>query len=73
MKLLKQICGFLCLLLSVGVAYFSIMELALPKLLSGKQEDAIFGGIVLFVLTPIVVIGLALFGYYAVRGEYEEN
>jgi hypothetical protein len=45
----------------------------LPKFETGKQEDFVFGIIVLFVLTPLIVIGLGIFGFYALKGEYSED
>jgi len=32
-----------------------------------------FGIIILFVLTPIVSGGMAIFGYYALTGEYSDD
>ena len=61
------------LALSVAAAYFCIFEFGLPKFASGKQEDLVFGIIILFVLTPLIVIGLGTFGYYALMGEYDET
>nr|WP_317197139.1 hypothetical protein [Empedobacter stercoris] len=49
------------------------MEFGIPKLTSGSQDDLVFGIIILFVLTPIIVFGMALFGYYALIGEYSEE
>lgn len=59
--------------LAIAAAYFCIFQFGLPKLASGKQEDLVFGIIILFVLTPLIVIGLGTFGYYALIGEYDES
>lgn len=62
--------GIFWMIAALCSAYFGIVELGLPKLASGKQEDLIFGVIVLFLITPLSSIGLFLFGKYAWRGEY---
>lgn len=67
---IKKILGLFWLLLALAAAYFCIFVFGIPKLGSGKQEDLVFGIIILFILTPIIVGGLAVFGYYALTGEY---
>ena len=52
--------------------YFGILELGLPKIYSGKQDDLIFGIIMMAIITPIVSGGLFLFGKYAWQGEYDD-
>jgi hypothetical protein len=73
MNYIKKIIGILCILFAVVAAYFCIFEFGLPKFLSDKQDDLVFGIIILFVLTPLIVFGLGTFGYYAVIGEYNED
>ena len=73
MNQLKRALGMVWLALAVAAAYFCIFEFGLPKFASGKQEDLVFGIIILFVLTPLIVIGLGTFGYYALMGEYDET
>ncbi len=73
MNVIKKILGLLCIILALAAAYFCIMIFGLPKLISGKQDDLVFGIIILFVLTPLIVLGLGTFGYYAVLGEYNED
>jgi len=68
---IKRILGIVWLLLAIASAYFCIFVFGLPKLSSGKQEDLVFGIIILFILTPLIVLGLGTFGLYAVRGEYD--
>ena len=43
------------------------------KITSGKQEDLVFGSIIVFILMPIVVGGLATFGLYSLKGEYSAD
>ncbi len=73
MNQLKRALGMIWIALSIAAAYFCIFEFGLPKFASGKQEDLVFGIIILFVLTPLIVIGLGTFGYYALMGEYDET
>lgn len=73
MNLLKRSLGIIWIALAFAAAYFCIFQFGLPKLVSGKQEDLVFGIIILFVLTPLVVIGLGTFGYYALMGEYDKT
>ena len=71
MKLLKRMLGIVWIWLAAAAAYFCIVEFGLPKFDTGRQDDLVFGIIILFVLTPLIVIGLGIFGYYALKGEYD--
>ncbi|KOS05559.1 hypothetical protein AM493_05555 [Flavobacterium akiainvivens] len=72
MKALKRILGLVWLALAAAAAYFCIIEFGLPKFSTGKQDDLVFGIIILFVLTPLIVLGLGTFGLYALKGEYDD-
>lgn len=72
MKALKRFLGLLWMALAAAAAYFCIFIFGLPKFGTGKQEDLVFGIIILFILTPLIVLGLGTFGYYAVKGEYDD-
>jgi len=69
---LKRGLGIAWMLLGLAAAYFGILELGLPKIYSGKQDDLIFGIIMMAIITPIVSGGLFLFGKYAWQGEYDD-
>jgi uncharacterized membrane protein len=71
MKTIKRILGLLWIALAIAAAYFCIFIFGLPKFGTGKQEDLVFGIIILFILTPLIVLGLGTFGWYAVKGEYD--
>ncbi len=71
MNVLRKIFGLVWLALGAAVAYYGLTVLGWPKLISGKQDDLVFGIIIVFILLPIVVGGLATFGWYALQGEYE--
>lgn len=73
MENIKKILGILWIALALLTAYFCIAQFGLPKIVSGKQEDIVFGIIILFILTPIISIGLGVFGYFALTGEYHED
>lgn len=70
MNQLKRALGIIWIGLAVAAAYFCIFQFGLPKFNSGKQEDFVFGIIILFILTPLIVIGMTIFGYYSLIGEY---
>ncbi|WP_312790920.1 DUF6814 family protein [Sphingobacterium sp.] len=73
MNNIKKLLGILWIVLAVFTAYFCIFELALPKIATGHQEDLVFGIIILCILTPIISLGLGLFGYYSLLGEYDNR
>lgn len=70
---LKKILGILWILIALVVGYFGITVFGIPKISSGKQEDLVFGIIILFVLMPIISGGMAIFGYYSLTGEYSDD
>lgn len=70
MNAIRRFLGIVWLGLGAIVAYYGITILGLPKLASGKQDDLVFGIIILFILLPIVCGGLFTFGYYSLLGEY---
>lgn len=73
MNQIKKILGVLWIVLAFAAAYFCIFEFGLPKFLSDQQEDLVFGIIILFILTPLIVLGLGTFGYFALIGEYDKE
>ncbi|WP_143883753.1 DUF6814 family protein [Chryseobacterium binzhouense] len=70
---LKKILGIVWILIALAVAYLGITVMGVPKITSGKQEDLVFGIIILFILVPIVSGGMAIFGYYSLTGEYSDD
>ena len=73
MDSIKKILGVVWLLLAVAMLYFGVTTLGIPKLTSGKQEDLVFGIIIVFILLPICVGGMGMFGWYALQGEYSKE
>lgn len=72
MNAIKKILGIVWILLALAMGYF-LVTFGGPKFTSGTQDGLVFGIIILFVLLPLIVIGLAVFGYYALLGEYNEE
>ncbi len=73
MNSIKKVLGFVWIAMAIAVAYFGITIFGVPKITSDKQEDLVFGIIILFVLLPIIVGGLFIFGKYAIQGEYSDD
>lgn len=71
MNIVRKLLGIVWLALGIAVGYFGLTILGISKLTIGKQEDLVFGIIICFILLPIVVGGLLVFGKYALQGEYE--
>lgn len=71
MNAIKKYIGIVWIVLAAVVAYYSIGIFG-SKLTSGKQDDLVFGIIIFFVLLPLVVTGLTIFGWYAMTNEYED-
>ncbi|MFM7019027.1 DUF6814 family protein [Flavobacterium sp.] len=71
MNSIKKYIGIVWIALAAVVAYYSIGIFG-GKLTSGKQDDLVFGIIIFFVLLPLVVTGLTIFGWYAMTNEYED-
>lgn len=73
MDIVKRILGLIWIVLAIASAYFCIFQFGLPKLSSDKQDDVVFGIIIVFILTPLIVLGLTIFGLYSIKGEYNKS
>lgn len=71
MDALRKLLGIVWMIKSVAIAYFGFTKFGYPKLTSGKQEDLVFGIIIVFILLPIICGGLFIFGKYAYQNEYD--
>jgi len=71
MNTLKKYTGIVWIALAIAVAYYSIGIFG-SKLTSGKQDDLVFGIIIFFILLPLIVTGLTIFGWYAMTDEYDD-
>ncbi len=72
MNVLKRLLGILWVALALLAAYYCIFYFGIPKLISGKTDDLVFGIIVVYILTPLISIGLGIFGVYSLLGEYDD-
>ncbi|HSU49975.1 MAG TPA: hypothetical protein VLJ41_05280 [Segetibacter sp.] len=72
MNKLRRILGIVWMLLGLAGGYYLIIYQAIPKFNSTKSEDLIPAIIYAFILTPIIVGGLLIFGKYALQGEYDQ-
>lgn len=72
MKSIKKYAGIIWILTGLAAAYYNVMVMGLPRIMSGKQDDLVFGLINIILLTPIIAGGLITFGYYALKGEYDQ-
>lgn len=73
MDSVKKILGAVWIILAIVVAYYGLTVFGIPKIMSDKQEDNVFGWIILTILVPIIVGGLGVFGYYSLTGEYSDK
>lgn len=68
---LKKYLGIVWIALALVIAYYGFTVLGYPKLIAGNQEDLVFGIIIVFILLPIIVGGLLIFGKYAWEQAYD--
>jgi nitric oxide reductase large subunit len=73
MNSIKKLLGIVWIAIGVAAGYFLLIDQAIPKFETGKQEDLIPAIIYTFVLAPIIVGGLGIFGYYSLTGEYSDK
>jgi hypothetical protein len=71
MNLLRKYAGLAWIFLGLFAGYYLIISQAIPKFESPKPENLIPAIIYAFILAPIIVGGLVVFGFYALTGEYE--
>jgi hypothetical protein len=71
MNTLKRILGLVWILLGLAAGYYLIASQAVPQFSSGKSEDLVPAIIYTFILAPIITGGLCIFGWYALKGEYD--
>lgn len=71
MNTIRRVLGIVWILIGLAAGYYLIVNQAIPKFNSPNSEEIIPAIIYAFVLTPIIVGGLSVFGYYALTNEYE--
>jgi hypothetical protein len=70
---LKRWLGIVWILVGLVAAWFGIFKMGIPKIMTGTQEDIVFGIIMMLIITPVAAIGLILFGKYSLQGEYDDE
>ncbi len=73
LNIIRKWLGLLWIVLGIMVIWFGIIEVGIPRLLSGRQEDVVFGAILTFIITPSISLGFLVFGKYALNGEYRKG
>lgn len=73
MNALKKYSGILWIALALFAGYYLLEDQSIPKFKTGKTEDLIPAIIYTFILLPIIVGGLGIFGWYALKGEYDDE
>jgi nitric oxide reductase large subunit len=73
MNKIRRLAGIVWIILGLAGGYYLIINQAIPKFQSNKTEDLIPAIIYTFILTPIIVGGLLVFGKYALQGEYDDK
>jgi hypothetical protein len=70
MNLIKRILGLIWIGLGIGAGIYLIYFQAVPLWAKGGN-DLVPAIIYTFVLAPLISIGMSLFGYYALQGEFD--
>lgn len=73
MNQLRRMLGPVWIVIGIIAGYYLIINQAIPKFQSDKSEDLIPAIIYAFILTPIIVGGLVIFGIYTLKGEYDKE
>lgn len=73
MNKVRRYLGVVWMIMALMAGYYLIISQAIPKFESSKPEDTIPAIIYACILTPIITLGLGVFGYYAFSGEYDRK
>jgi uncharacterized membrane protein len=72
MNKLKRFLGIVWIIIGLAAGYYLLISQAVPKFTSAQAEDRIPAIIYAFILTPLIVGSFLIFGFYALKGEYDE-
>ncbi|RVU24676.1 hypothetical protein EOJ36_06590 [Sandaracinomonas limnophila] len=72
MNALKKILGIVWIGLGLFAGYYLIISQALPLWKTGGN-DLVPAIIYTFILAPLITLGMSIFGYYAVTGEFNNE
>ena len=70
MNFIKRILGIVWIGLGIGAGIYLIYFQAIPLWAKGGN-DLVPAIIYTFVLAPLISIGMSLFGYYSLQGEFD--
>ncbi|MFM1857501.1 MAG: hypothetical protein RLZ05_561 [Bacteroidota bacterium] len=73
MNKLKRFLGIVWIIIGLAAGYYLLISQAVPKFTSAQAEDRIPAIIYAFILTPLIVGSFLIFGFYALKGEYDET
>jgi small-conductance mechanosensitive channel len=71
MNMLKKVIGFLCIPIALYVCYLLWGQTLAGKIGANPDEQKV----AMYTLLPVsipIILGLIMFGYYGVTGEYDE-
>ena len=68
---IKKWLGTVWIAMAFLAAWYGFFKMGIPKIMSGNQEDIVFGIIIMLIITPVSALGLFFFGKYALQGEYD--
>ena len=73
MNSIKRYLGILWIILALVAGYYLIVSQAIPQFKSNNPDDLVPAIVYTFVLMPIISGGLMIFGWYAIKGEYDSE
>jgi hypothetical protein len=73
MNAIRRILSIVWFAAALYAGYYLIIEQAIPKFQTGKTDDLIPAGIYTFILVPLIVGSLGVFGLYSLQGEYDQE
>jgi hypothetical protein len=71
MNAVKKLIGLICIVAGIVAEYFLITAITSGSLVKNAEENKIFAMTVIPVSIPVLFGGLLLFGYFALKGEYD--
>ena len=70
MNIVRRILGFIWVLLGPAAVVFMVFE-AIKKISEKPTQDVYLPWIIIITIFTPIAIGLVIFGYYALKGEYD--
>jgi len=72
MNALKRFAGFLWMLIGPAAIVFLLYE-GIQKIAAKPTQDVYLPWIIIITIFTPIAIGFVIFGYYAVKGEYDQE